>query len=362
MPAGNFGVIGTKHIDFKPIVDEAYLRGLSTASGLELTDLVRLTDQAMQNVNGEINEVLAQFISITSEPEMGRRRIGRKYVQKGGEYTTARSQKLTSTSYMLPIDKYEIGLGFTEDGLHEISLEAFNDELQAMVDAFGSLYLGEMLLAFFDPTPVSIARGSDIKSPRFAGSGTGDYAFTGSYPDGSDLPGGYTHYFRDTDANLGILLRTMVARIRKWHPAPYDLLATANVIDRITASTDLGFVSTAEMGVTVAQGQAVAQLDPDVYVGQLPGRIRVRQPLEALGSGMHFAIAKSYGAFNAANPLRWLYDPKWGRDAYIRAKDDFPLAESVAIQRFGIGVGDRAGAVIGQVAPSGAYTPPVITF
>lgn len=363
MAAGNFGVIGTKYIDFKPIIDEAYLRGLSTASGLELTDLVRLTDQAMGNLNGEIPELLAAFMYVTSEPEVGKRRTGRKYVQKGGEYTTARPQKGGGTSYMLPIDKYEISTGFTEDGIHDISLEAFNDELQDVVDAWRALYMGEGLSAWFDPAPVAIARGSDIKSPRFAGSGTGDYEFTGTYPNGADIGAGYTHYFRTADADLAATLRTMIARLRRWHPAPYDLVGSANAIDRIVNSTDLGFVPVAEAGTNPGLGERTAALDADVYLGQLPGRIRVRQPVDQLGDGMHFSIAKSYGTFNANNPLAWLYDPKWGRDAYVRAKDDFPLAESVVIQRFGIGVGNRTGATVAQIAEgAGVYTPPAITF
>lgn len=360
MPAGNFGVIGTKYISFNPNVDAAYLRGLATASGLELTDLVRLTDQAMGALNGEMNEVLAQFMYLTTEREVGRRRIGRKFVQKGGEYTTARPQKGSSTSYMLPIDKYDIAFGFTEDGLHDITLEEFNAELQDMVDAWRSLYLGEGLLAFFDPNPVSIARGSDVKSPRFAGSGTGDLAYTGTFPNGTEIPAGYTHYHRLAAAGLYAGIQTMLGKLRRFHPAPYDLLGSGNAIDAITSLPE--FVPVAEQDVTPAAGEAVARLDPDVYLGTLPGRIRVRAPMDALGDGSHFAIAKSYGAFNVRNPLAWTYDPKWGRDAYVRAKDDYPLAESVVLQRFGVGVGDRVGATIAQIAEAGVYTPPAITF
>lgn len=359
MPAGQ-GLIGTKYVRLNPIIDEAYLRGIETASGIPMASLVQRVDAAMDILNNEPDELIAQLAYYTDDPEVGQRRVGRRFVRRAGEYTIARPGFVGGTSYMLPIRKYNITTGFTEDGLFDITQAAFDRELDAMVEGWQMLYLGELLEAMFNPEPVPIARGSSILSPRFAGSGTGDYEFTGNYPNGTPLPGSYSHYFSTTVANLATSIATYTARLKKWHAAPFDLLGSANAIDSIVALAD--FVPASESGIQVGSGTSVALLDPDIYLGQLPGRVRVRQPLDALGSGSHFAITKTYGNFDPRNPLAWLYNPQRGREAYVRGRDEYPLAESAVLQWYGIGVSDRAGAVVGEIKASGDYAAPTLTF
>lgn len=360
MAIGNFGVIGTKHIDSNPIFDEAYLRSLETASGLNLADLFRRVDEAMGGLNGEVDALIAPYIYFTDNPKLEPRRTGRKFVQRGGEYTTARPQKVNTVSFMMGQRKYEISTGFTEDGLHEITLDGFDNELNAMIEAWQMLYLGSALETWFNPTLQPIAKRSAVLAPKFAGSGSGNYVFTGPYPNGAALDGGYTHYFRVAVADLATALKTQTARFRKWHPAPYDLFGTENAIDAITALDE--FTWAAETGINPGTGERTAALDPDQYLGQLPGRVRVHHPVEALGSGSHYTITKGYGLGDRRNPLAWLYDPKWGRAAYVRSKEDYPLAESVVIQRFGINVSNPVGAIVTQIAEAGSYTAPTITF
>lgn len=355
------GVIGTQYLDLPPTVDEAYLQSLQTASGLELTDLVRLVDQAMGTLNTEFDDVIASLIGVTSKQTTGRRGIGRRHVKKGGEYSSSRPQRTEWTEHMLPYDKFDTALGFTEDGLFAITLEEFNRELQEMVKSWRAIYKGEVFSALFDPTPVPIARGSAVLSPRFAGSGTGDYAFTGTYPNGASLPVGYSHYYRTSEANLATTIAEIVKQLRRWYAGPFDLVGTTPAIDQVTALER--FVTVGESGINPGQGVPTATLDSDVYLGQYPGQVRVRQPEDQLGTTAHFAIYKSQGAFAADNPLAWFYDEKRGRNAYVRGKDDFPLAEAAVIQWFGIGANDRAAASLAEINDTaGAYAPPVVSF
>lgn len=358
-----FGVIGTKYIDFPTTIDEAYLKSLQTRSGLELSDLVRLTDQAMGVLNSQFDDVLASLLSFTTEPQTGRRSVGRKYVRKGGEYTIPRAQYGESTEHMLPIDKYEITTGFTEDGLFEISREDFNQELQDVVDAWKMLYKGEAFTALFDPNPQRVAARSSVLSPKFAGSGTGDYAFSGTFPNGSDIPTDYTHYYRTSHANLLATIREMAAQLRRWHQPSYELVGTSNAIDAVVALGE-DFIPVGETEIDPGQGVPSARLDPDVYLGKIKGTgVRVRHPEDQLGTTEHFAIYKTYGEFSAGNPLKWLYDDARGRDAYVRGREDYPLAESVVLQWFGIGVGDRVGATVAEINDTpGTYAEPSISF
>lgn len=354
------GVIDTQYIDYPSTVDELLLASHQTRSGYTLVDLTRLADQAMTALNTNLDENIASLISFTSNPKTGVHTVGRKHVKVGGERTIPRGQYLDKQQFQLPIQKYEITTGFTEDGLMNMSVDDFDREMQGVVDAMIMLYYGEILTALFDPTPVPVDENSSILSPRFAGSGTNDYAFKGNFPNGTPLPPDYTHYWRTSEANLWATIREMRYRLSRWHRGPYDLLGSETATEKITALDQ--FVAVGEPGINQGALATVATLDPDVYLGQLPGRIRVRHPQEQIGSTDHFTIYKSYGSTAGDNPLKWLYDTLYGREAYLRSRDEFPLADSVVLQRFGIGVDDRAGATIAQIAASGPYAPPSIGY
>lgn len=355
------GVIDTQYVDFPSTVDELLLKSLETRSGYTLADLTRLADQAMTALNTNFDEDVASLISFTTNPKTGVNTIGRKSVKVGGERTIPRGQYVGKQQFQLPMEDYEITTGFTEKGLMGMSADDFNREMQAVVDAFKMLYKGMIYTTLFDPTPVAISEQSNVLSPRFAGSGTGAYAFQGNYPNGTPLPAGYTHYWRTSEANLWTTIRTMRYRLSRWHLAPFDLQGSETAIEKIVALDE--FVPVGEAGIDKGAGVATATLDPDVYLGQLPGRIRVRHPQEQIGSTDHFTIYKTYGQIAQDNPLKWLFDPFFGREAYLRSRETYPLAESVAIQHFGIGVDDRVGATIAEINNSaGSYEPPVIGF
>ena len=356
-----FGVIDTQYIDYPSTVDELLLKSLETSSGYTLAQLTVLADQALSGLNSNLDEDLASLISHTTKATTGARTIGRKFVQVGGERTIPRSQYLDRAEFQLPMEKYEITTGFTEDGLMEMSAQDFSEEMQGVVDAWQMLYGGLIWTALFDPTPEPISSRSSVLSPKFAGSGTGDYAFTGTYPNGTALPPNYSHYWRTSVANLWTTIREMRARLAKWHTAPFDLVGSESAIEKIMALPE--FVPTGEVGIDKGAFATVATLDPDVYAGQLPGRIRVRHGKEQIGSTDHFAIYKSYGALAGDNPLKWLYRELYGRGVYLRSRDTYPLAESVTIQYLGIGVDDRASATIAEINDTaGSYEQPDVMF
>lgn len=355
------GVIDTQYVDFPSTVDELLLKSLQTRSGYTLADLTRLTDQAMTALNQNLDENIASLISFTTNRNTGSHTVGRKFVTVGGERTIPRGQFVDKQEFQLPMEKYEITTGFTEEGLLNMSADDFTREMDAVVDAFNMLYMGVILTALFDPTPVAISERSAVLSPRFAGSGTGDYVFRGNFPNGTTVPDTYTHYWRTSEANLWTTIQEMRYRLSRWHMGPYDLLGSETAIEKIVALD--AFVPVGEAGIDKGAGVATATLDPDVYLGQLPGRIRVRHPQEQIGSTDHFTIYKSYGANAGDNPLKWLYDEFYGRGAYVRSRSSYPLADAVALQHFGVGVDDRVGATIAEISSSGgSYEQPEIGF
>jgi hypothetical protein len=208
-----------------------------------------------------------------------------------------------------------------------------------------------------------VDRKTTALSPGFAGSGSGDNAFSGTYPDGTALPGGYTHYFRDTTANRAATIATQVARLQRWHPGPFDLIGSAAEVAAIAALA--GFTPSGSALIVPAQGDAVAQVDRTRYLGVYnagdgSADVRVWHSLLELGSSANFAIFKTYGNFDARNALAWRYSPRFGRGVELRFRSLFPLDAAYLRYRFGVGVRDRTGATLTTVAASGDYTPPSI--
>ena len=223
-----FGLIDTSFIDWPANVDATYLRGLQTRSGLRFADLAARLDAGMQQVNAGVDPILSLLLAppTTAEYAQGGR-TSRMVATKRAEYTLARPQHVERQAHMLPIDEYEIALGFTEDGLMEISLDDFQAQVDAMVAGWDMLHRAEVLSRFFSDAEIPVGKGTTSTSPGFAGSGTGANVFNGLYPDNTALPGGYTHYFRDTVANFLAAVKTMRDRIKKWHPGPYDFIGSA---------------------------------------------------------------------------------------------------------------------------------------
>jgi hypothetical protein len=356
-----FGIIDTTYVDLPAGIDDAYIRGLQTRSGLDFADMIQAVDAAMAAVNDGADPLVGALTFRTPNETGAVRGIGSKRVQRAGEYTFGRPQQGKRAGHMLPIGKWEVTTGFTEDGLDAITMEAFNQEMDDIVLAYQRFYLAEVLTRLFDPAEVQVDEGTNVLSPGFAGSGTGANVFSGTYPDGNALPGGYTHYAFTTIANLATAIATYTARLAKWHSAPFDMIGSESAIALVAALPT--FVSSGSALVRPGINTAEALVDAELYLGVLNGNIRVRHAEEGVGATSHLSIFKTYGDFDARNPLAWRWDPLKGQDAYVRSREIYPLAGAMAIQWLGFGVNDRAGAVnifIDNAAV--AYVAPTITL
>lgn len=357
-----FGLIDTSFIDWPSNVDATYLRGLQTRSGLRFTDLGARLDAGLAQVNAGVDPLLALLIAPPTTQEFSQGgRTSRMVAQKKSQYTIARPQLVERQAHMLAIDEIEISLGFTEDGLQEMSIDDFQAQVDAMVAGFEMAHRAEVLgRAVSDAEiPVSNVGGTAATSPGFAGSGTGGNAFQGTYPDGTALPGGYSHYYRDTSANLIATVKAMRDRLRKWHEPPFDILGSSAIVALLRA--DAAFVSAGSALIRVGVGTAEALVDANRYVGVFDGDIRVHMPLVDWTTD-HFIVFKTYGALNPRNPLVWRYDPLRGIDAYVRSRELFPLANAVGMHKFGVNVNDRTALTAARIAADGAYAPPALTY
>ncbi len=358
-----FGIIDTTYVDLPVGIDSDYVRGLETRSGLSVATMIQMTDAAIAAINEGVDPLVAALCTPTSSPVGSIRGTSTKQVMRAGEYTLALPQQSSRVGHMLPIEKFELGMGFTEDGLEEITLDAFREELEDTVSSFQRFYLVQALRRLFSSAEVAVGEKTTVLSPGFAGSGSGTNVFTGVYPDGSALPGGYTHYAYTTPANLMAAISTYVGRLKKWHRGPYDMIASSAALADVITQAGSAFVPSGSALVQAGLGTAQALVNPDDYVGVLNGNIKVRQAVESIGSTKHLSIFKSYGAFAPGNPLAWRYDAQKprGRDAYLVSRALYPMADAITQQWLGFGVNDRAAAVniFIDTSPS-AYVDPTI--
>jgi hypothetical protein len=262
---------------------------------------------------------------------------------------------------MLALNELSIALGFTEDGLNEISLEGFQEQVDAMVEALQRADRADALGRLFSDAEIPVGKKTAATSPGFAGSGTGGNAFAGVYPDGTTLPGGYTHYYRDTTANRAAVVKSARNRLKKWASGPFNLIGSQTSIDALVALGAPDFVTAGSALVRLPDSTAEALVDPLQFVGVFDKDILVWQPLNDFTDDV-YALFKSYGAFAANNPLIKRYDALRGRDAIVRSRDLFPLAEAEARWKGGWNVNNRVGAALITIAASGSYTPPVLSY
>lgn len=358
-----FGYLDTQYIDFPAGIDVAYLQGLRTRAGVEFPRLVQEIDSRLGALNGGLDPLVAALITPTTEPVADTSAPAQFVVEEAGEYTIARPQLAEGSAIPLPLRKYDVSLGVTEDGLEMMSLERILLNVDSLLNGYRHLYRVASLTRLFSSAEVRVDKRSTMTSPGFAGSGTGDNVFIGPYPNGSALPGGYTHYWRDTTANRAAVLKSMRDDLALWVPGPYDLIGSATMITAITAINPgdpaNGFVSAGSALVRTGTGDAEALVDPNTYIGVLYGNIRVRQPVLDFTTD-HAAMFKTFGPLNVRNPLAWRWDPVKGRAAYVRTRSLYPLADATVLQWLGLGVNNRVAAELLYIAASGAYAAPTI--
>lgn len=354
----SYGYLDTKYIDLPANIDAAYLRGLTTARGVSFATVLQQLDARLAALNSVVDPLVASLISFTTEADTDGTTPTVFTLEEENEYGLPRPELAEPRRHMIPLRRYAKSLGFTEDGLEQMTLATLLNQFDSMAETFVRGGRIKVLERLFSDAEVRVDRNTTAVSPGFAGSGTGENAFTGTYPDGTALPGGYTHYYRDEAADLAVVIKAARDRLKKWYPAPYDLIASQTQIDLIAALPD--FVRAESDLILRAQGTAAANVSAEQYIGVYDRDIRVMHGLNELGTEPNIAIFKTFGNLNAQNPLVWRYDPDFGRGAVIRSRSLYPLDQAVIRQRFGVGVNNRTAAALISIAASGSYTAPVI--
>jgi hypothetical protein len=352
-----FGYLDTRYIDFPANVDLRYIEGLRTRAGWDFRRLLREIDSRLGALNTTVDPLVAALITPTDREFAEGFEPTAFEVNEAGEYTIARPQLAEGQAHMLPLRKFDTTLGTTEDGLEEMRIENILLNVDSLFLGYRLAYRRLALRRLFSDAEERVDPKTVVTSPGFAGSGTGDNVFRGSYPDGAPLEGGFSLYYRIAAAALEAGLKAVLMRLRRFHQGPFDLIAPQAQIDAIAAMPS--FVDAGSALIRQGSGVAEALVDANLYVGVFDKDVRVRKAILDTADP-NIAIFKSYGNLNPRNPLAWRYDPQSGRGAYVRYRSNYPLDNAVVKQKLGIGVNNRTAAALIRVGDAGGYVAPAV--
>lgn len=369
--AAAYGVLDTEYVDLPANTDIEYIRSLQNRSGQTMADVIQELDQRLVGFNSEADPLMASLMAAPTDdtfiedPTMGVIDWARHT-----QYVPSRPGLVTKPEgHNLAIQAWDNSLGWTEEGLEEASTRTLVRQVDGLLNGLRLRHRREFFRRWFGVEQVKIGKGSTATSPGAIGSGTGLNAWQGNtFPDGSALPGNYSHYFRvASDASaMRPAIKTAKSYLGQWlGEGTYEAVGNEAGIAALMALTDdgatnfQGFVAGAAALVAPGPNAARALVDTNTYVGVIDGDIAVRKPIRDFG-GAYFSIYRSNGNFAEGNPVVLRYDALRGRGVFLRSRGDYPLAQAILLQWFGYNWNNRANGVQFKIAPAGAYTTPVI--
>lgn len=356
-----FGFLDTQWIDLPAGIDLAYIEGLRTRAGVDFPRVLDEIDSRLGAFNENIDDFTASLITVTDQLFNEVVQPVPFDIEESGEYTLPRPQFADRPAVpMLPIRKYDVATGWTEDGLDAISLSGILLQVDSILLGMRLKARKEIIRRLFYSTEIRVDPKTTATNPGLAGSGTGTNVFAGYFPDGSAVPGGYTHYIRDVAGNRAASIKSVRDKIKKWFPGPYVMAGTQTFIDAVAADAT-NFVAAGSPLIRPASGVAEALVDTSTFLGVYDKDIQVLRTVLTDFSGDYGIVYKTFGDFNPQNVLAWRFDPLYGREAYLRSRSMYPLSEAIVIHRYGVGTNNRVAAGIVQVAGSaGTYQDPTI--
>lgn len=362
-------VLGPNDLKQKAIpqyIDSAELRRWQLRSGETYEQLVSDITDSLSMANGMLltMPLIASLISTTEE-------VATEYAigvsngfEEASEYGRPEDKRVKTTGHMLPLKKYDRGMGWTWEFLLEARRIQIDSNIASLIADLRNIWMQKILTRLFKSTYDTVASG---RSMPVADGGTADSAYIPQMqPDrAAAFDATHTHLGRlngITQANL----ETEVTHVwEHGHDAPYDLLVSETDLGSWTDATSItGYVPRANELIRYGVTQDLATVD-DTYHGVIEtkhGPVRLRS--NARIPTKYWSVYKSYGALDARNPLVVRYDPLFGIGAVLLAGDhirEFPLENVISYIRFGVGVQDRVGAALVYNHTTGSYTDPTIS-
>lgn len=346
--------------------DAAYLRNIALASGETYEQLINDISAGLSLANAALikSPLYAGLISVTQDITSEYRSGSSSGFEDHSEYTPPDAKRGQTTGHMLPLLPYDRGLGWTWDFLRKARRAQLDADIASVIDDLHNIYEKKILARLFKSTYDAVGSG---KSVPLADGGTADAAYVPvARPDrgGTFL---YTHQHIKflngiTQANLVTAIATL------WehgYDGPYDMtIAQADIAAWSTIANVTGWIPRSvpeiQYGITTTTASGIDAS----YIGVINtiyGAVRVRATGRIPTN--YWEVHKSFGALDQRNPLVVRESPTYGLGAVLLAGDhirQYPLEYAVMFLEFGVGVGNRIGAVVVK-NDAGSYTDPVIS-
>ena len=337
--------------------DAAELRKFALADGTTYDQVVAQINIAMGALNAELynNPLYGTLASYTDQPDIEYNMGASAGMELHTEYGMPDNQRAITEGHMLPLQKWDRGLGWTWDYLKDARLNQIQADIALGIQDIRDRWRVQLftrLLQRGDDSGAAKGLGTSGLSPGFATTaGSTGVDFTPPTFGGSTFSSTHEHYIPIAGgAFTAAVFQDIRAELREHgHMAPYDVLI--GISDETTVRGLTGFVPVAQQQVAYGTSVSLAtfQAEDDersgsYYIGIIEDcRVRV-----VPGMPQYYGFGyKTYGMNNPRNPLRVrvergrsmpmftaMTNPKSGRGYY-------PIQQLILYGEFGVGVGDR---------------------
>lgn len=353
-----FGTIDTTY-ELPPLFTETKLAAMRNRLGISTLDLINRVRGGLAAVNTK-SQIVTEFTVDTTQDRVEARRGTKKVWQRGAEYTIARPQRGHAQSgWLLPLNTYEIGLGFTAEGLAKIDVESFDRELSDTLTAVRRGQDADVLYRLYSRDEMPLDDDGTGASPGFAGSGTGTNVFTGTTLKGTTVDSTYTHYAHTTAeaAAAKTALDALIEKMKLWTNATLEIIPTDQFLDLLMAMRENNeFVPTGSTFLIPADNEVRTAVSADRYAGVYKGTVLVRKAITGVEGNNAILIDPT------VKPLFWRYDTLDGRNARVVDRDIYPLVNANIRQTYGIGVANRTSVALLSLGSGSEYTAPTIVY
>lgn len=286
------------------------------------------------------------------------------------EYTAPDAYRAETTGHMIPRYKKDDALGWTWDYLNEAILEDVEADIADFLRGGLDMYEIQALTRLFSSAEVTV--GDTGISPGVCDGGAGSLAFTPPAYGGQSFASTHNHYLRYDSTERGLAIAAMATHLKEHGHMPVFEMWISDTdkgdwaaVDDVASQVSFHQVQRTDIQYATDVTLAAAGINEEAYVGvfETPsGTARVRA-LTRIPTG-YAAMFKVYGANSQQNPLRWLYNERFGAGLVAISGDKlgWPVQKIMGYAEVGFGVGrDRTAAVLLEVDDAGDYGSPTIS-
>ena len=337
--------------------DATALKNFTLADGTTYAAIVAELNAALGALNADLSSdpLWGTLVSFTDQPEVEYRVGGTGGMERHTEYGRPEPQRAATEGHMLPLKKWDRGLGWTWDYLKDARADQVRADIALAIQDARDRWRVELLTRLLqrgDDSGALNGLGTSGYSPGFATAAAstsvdflpptwGGTAFTTAHEHYIGISGG---------AFTQAAFQDMRAELREHgHQPPYDVLI--GLSDEVAVRALTGFVPVAQQMVAYGNTTSLAtfgaeadEINGSYYIGMYEdSRVRV-----VPGIPQYYGFAyKTYGQNNQRNPLRIRVERGRSRPTFYAMTDPRASNATSPIQylmfygEFGVGVGDR---------------------